>query len=139
MKVQTNAVEHGHQTRIDTETLVSNLPRVWNPDYNNLLTEFSDKSLFRYEENNEATPVSLVSEGFLTDFGTMGGFSDSTEPETCPRAALAGSTVPSPLQIRPQVALRGRIAGAPTSQITTTPTTTTTETTRLPTFHSSLG
>ena len=89
MNVHTHAVEHGHQTRIDTETLVSNAQRVWNPDYNNLLTEFSDESLFRYEENNEATPVSLVSEGFLTDFeGTMGGFSDSTEPGNMPSSGV---------------------------------------------------
>ena len=89
MKVHTHAVEHGHQTRIDTETIVSSTARVWNPDYNNQLTEFSDESLFRYEENNEATPVTLVSEGFLTDFeGTTGGFSDSTDPGNMPSSGI---------------------------------------------------
>ena len=34
-----------------------------------------DESLFQYEDGTQATPVSLVSEGFLTDFeGTSAGF-----------------------------------------------------------------
>ena len=60
MNIHTHAVEHGHQSRIDTETdLGGGNYRVWNPDYNNQLTEFSDKSLFQYEENNQASPCLL--------------------------------------------------------------------------------
>ena len=90
MNVHTHAVEHGHQSRIDTETdLGGGSFRVWNPDYNNQLTEFSDKSLFNYEDNNKATPVSLISEGFLTDFeGTPAGFVDSTDPGLMPSSGV---------------------------------------------------
>ncbi|DAC49790.1 MAG TPA: hypothetical protein D7H92_01360, partial [Candidatus Poseidoniales archaeon] len=90
MEIHTHAVEHGHQSRIDTETdLGGGNYRVWNPDYNNQLTEFSDKSLFQYEENNQASPVSLISEGFLTDFeGTPAGFTDSTEPGNMPSSGV---------------------------------------------------
>ena len=103
LNIHTHAVEHGHQSRIDTETLVSNVPRVWNPDYNNQLTEFSDKSLFQYEANNQATPLSLISEGFLTDFeGTSAGFTDSTNPGLMPSSgvgwehgSLSSSDVPA--------------------------------------------
>ena len=104
MKVHTHAVEHGHQSRIDTDTdLGGGNYRVWNPLYNNQLTEFSDESLFRYEESNTATPVSLVSEGFLTDFeGTSAGFLDSTDPFLMPSSgvgwehgSLSASDVPA--------------------------------------------
>ena len=104
MKVHTHAVEHGHQSRIDTDTdLGSGNYRVWNPDYNNQLTEFSDESLFRYEDSNRATPVSLISEGFLTDFeGSPAGFTDSTEPSLMPSSgvgwehgSLSASDVPA--------------------------------------------
>ena len=104
MKVHTHAVEHGHQSRIDTDTdLGGGNYRVWNPLYNNQLTEFSDESLFRYEESNTATPVSLVSEGFLTDFeGTSAGFLDSTDPFLMPsngvgweHGSLSASDVPA--------------------------------------------
>ena len=87
VKIKTNAVEHGHQTRIDTQTDLdgSGNYRVWNPDYNSKLTEFSDEALFTYDDGSQATPVSLVSEGFLTDFeGTNGGFSDSTDSAEMP-------------------------------------------------------
>ncbi len=85
MKVHTHAVEHGHQSRIDLDTT----QRVWNPLYNNQLTEFSDESLFQYEDGTEATPVSLISEGFLTDFeGTNGGFYDSTDPANMPSSGV---------------------------------------------------
>ena len=85
MTVHTHAVEHGHQSRIDLETT----QRVWNPQYNNQLTEFSDKSLFQYEDGNQATPVSLISEGFLTDFeGTTAGFTDSTDPASMPSSGI---------------------------------------------------
>ena len=81
MTVSTDMVEHGAQTRIDLDSM----PRVWNPQYNNLLTNFSDISLFQIEDGNTATPVSLAAEGFLTDFeGTTGGFMDSTDPSTMP-------------------------------------------------------
>ena len=86
MKVSTTMVEHGAHVRIDTDTM----PRVWNPDYNNQLTEFSDKALFTYEDGSDATPVSLAAEGFLTDFeGTDGGFADATDPNTMPSSGVA--------------------------------------------------
>ncbi|MEC7350988.1 MAG: hypothetical protein VYA29_03940, partial [Candidatus Thermoplasmatota archaeon] len=85
MTVHTHAVEHGHQSRIDLETT----QRVWNPQYNNQLTEFSDESLFQYEDGTQATPVSLISEGFLTDFeGTTAGFTDSTDPASMPSSGI---------------------------------------------------
>ena len=40
MTVSTDMVEHGSHSRIDLETT----PRVWNPAYNNQLTNFSVKS-----------------------------------------------------------------------------------------------
>ena len=73
------------QSRIDLDTTA----RVWNPDYNNQLTEFSDESLFQYEDGTQATPVSLISEGFLTDFeGTDGGSADSTDPANMPSSGV---------------------------------------------------
>ena len=75
MKISTTMVEHGAQVRIDTDTM----PRVWNPQYNNQLTNFSDQSLFQIEDGSDATPVSLAAEGYLSDFeGTDGGFVDVT-------------------------------------------------------------
>ena len=95
MTVSTDMVEHGAHSRIDLETT----DRVWNPAYNNQLTEFSDISKFRIEEGNSATPVTLVSEGYLTDFeGTNGGFMDITEPGTMPANGIGwehGSLSPS--------------------------------------------
>ena len=83
--IHTKMVEHGAHSRIDLETT----QRVWNPQYNNQLTEFSDESLFQYEDGTQATPVSLVSEGFLTDFeGTNGGFTDSTNPSSMPSSGI---------------------------------------------------
>ena len=85
MTVSTSMAEHGAHSRIDLETT----QRVWNPDYNNQLTEFSDESLFQYEDGTQATPVSLAAEGFLTDFeGTTAGFSDSTEPGLMPSSGI---------------------------------------------------
>ena len=85
MKVSTSMVSHGAHQRIDVDTI----PRVWNPQYNNQLTEFSDESLFRYEDGSDATPVSLAAEGFLTDFeGTDGGFVDATEPNDMPASGI---------------------------------------------------
>ena len=85
MIIHTKMVEHGAHSRIDLETT----QRVWNPQYNNQLTEFSDESLFQYEDGTQATPVSLVSEGFLTDFeGTNGGFTDSTNPSSMPSSGI---------------------------------------------------
>jgi hypothetical protein len=76
MRVSTSMVEHGAQVRVDLDTM----PRVWNPQYNNQLTEFSDEDLFTFEDGTEATPVSLAAEGYLTDFeGTDGGFMDATQ------------------------------------------------------------
>ena len=85
MTVSTSMADHGAHSRIDLETT----QRVWNPDYNNQLTEFSDESLFQYEDGTQATPVSLAAEGFLTDFeGTTAGFSDSTEPGLMPSSGI---------------------------------------------------
>ena len=85
MRVSTSMVEHGAQVRVDLDTM----PRVWNPNYNNQLTEFSDEALFRYEDGTQATPVSLAAEGYLTDFeGTDGGFMDATEPSTMPSTGI---------------------------------------------------
>ena len=91
MIVSTSMIGHGAHSRIDAETDVGSGPgvRVWNPDYNNLLTDFSDESLFQYEDGTQATAVSLVSEGFLTDFeGTTAGFMDATDPSTMPTTGV---------------------------------------------------
>ncbi|MEC8632919.1 MAG: hypothetical protein VXY10_05740, partial [Candidatus Thermoplasmatota archaeon] len=91
MIIHTKMVEHGAHSRIDTEIDVGSGPgvRVWNPLYNNQLTDFSDESLFQYEDGNQATAISLVSEGFLTDFeGTNGGFTDSTDPAAMPSSGV---------------------------------------------------
>jgi len=71
--VSVNMVEHASHQRIDTDTM----PRVWNPNYNNQLTKFSNVSYFTYEDGATATPVSLTAEGVLTDFEeTLAGFVD---------------------------------------------------------------
>ena len=91
MTVSTSMIEHGAHSRIDAETDVGSGPgvRVWNPQYNNLLTDFSDEALFHYEDGSQATAVSLVSEGFLTDFeGTTAGFIDATDPSTMPTSGV---------------------------------------------------
>ena len=91
MTVSTNMAEHGAHSRVDTEIDVGygSGERVWNPDYNNEFTNFTDSSLFNYEEGSQATPVSLAAEGFLTDFeGTMAGFSDSTDPGLMPSSGI---------------------------------------------------
>ena len=91
MIVSTSMVEHGSHSRIDLETT----QRVWNPQYNNQLTEFSDESLFQYEDGTQATPVSLVSEGFLTDFeGTSAGFRIRRTLPPCRPVASGGNTAP---------------------------------------------
>ncbi len=77
LKIATNMIEHSSNARIDVDTI----PRVWNPQYNNQLTIFSNIDDFQIEDGSQATPVSLKSEGFLTDFeGTDGGFMDMTMP-----------------------------------------------------------
>lgn len=77
LKIATKMIEHSSHARIDVDTI----PRVWNPQYNNQLTIFSDIDDFQIEDGSQATPVSLKSEGFLTDFeGTQGGFMDMTMP-----------------------------------------------------------
>ncbi|MGB0313690.1 MAG: hypothetical protein ACPGDD_07365, partial [Poseidonia sp.] len=91
MIIHTQMVEHGAHSRIDAEIDVGSGPgvRVWNPQYNNQLTDFSDESLFQYEDGNQATAISLVSEGFLTDFeGTPAGFTDSTDPVLMPSSGI---------------------------------------------------
>ncbi len=91
MIIHTQMVEHGAHSRIDAEIDVGSGPgvRVWNPQYNNQLTDFSDESLFQYEDGNQATAISLVSEGFLTDFeGTPAGFTDSTDPTLMPSSGI---------------------------------------------------
>ena len=77
LKIATNMLEHSSNARIDVDTI----PRVWNPQYNNQLTIFSNIDHFQIEDGSQATPVSLKSEGFLTDFeGTTAGFMDMTMP-----------------------------------------------------------
>ena len=77
LKIATNMLEHSSQARIDIDTI----PRVWNPAYNNQLTIFSNIDDFQIEDGSQATPVSLKSDGFLTDFeGTDAGFMDVTNP-----------------------------------------------------------
>ncbi len=77
LKIATNMIEHSSNARIDVDTI----PRVWNPAYNNQLTIFSNIDDFQIEDGSQATPVSLKSDGFLTDFeGTEGGFMDLTIP-----------------------------------------------------------
>ena len=74
--ISTNMVEHASHQRIDTDTM----SRVWNPNYNNQLTKFSNASYFTFEDGSTATPVSLTAEGFLTDFEeTMAGFTDQRD------------------------------------------------------------
>ena len=76
MDLSVNMLEHAAHQRIDTDTM----SRVWNPNYNNQLTKFSNESHFTYEDGSTATPVSLTAEGYLTDFEeTMGGFADQRE------------------------------------------------------------
>lgn len=77
LKIASNMVEHSSSARIDVDTM----SRVWNPDYNNQLTIFSNIDDFQIEEGSQATPVQLKSDGFLTDFeGTDAGFMDMTMP-----------------------------------------------------------
>ncbi len=77
LEIATKMIEHSSSARIDVDTI----PRVWNPQYNNQLTIFSDIDDFQIEDGSQATPVSLKSEGFLTDFeGTSAGFMDMTMP-----------------------------------------------------------
>jgi hypothetical protein len=78
MTISTEMIEHAAHSRIDLETS----DRVWNPAHNNQLTEFSDETLFQYEDSSgDATPLSLKAEGFLTDFeGTFAGFLDLSNP-----------------------------------------------------------
>ncbi|HJM54827.1 MAG TPA: hypothetical protein QGI72_01125, partial [Poseidonia sp.] len=89
MTISTEMVEHAAHSRIDLET--SN--KVWNPLYNNQLTEFSDETMFRYEDSSgDATPLSLKAEGFLTDFeGTSAGFFDYSAPPTSGQGWVHGS------------------------------------------------
>ena len=76
MDVSTNMVSHGSHSRIDLETM----PRVWNPGQNNQLTAFSNIDNFEIQIGNDATPVSLKEEGFLTDFeGSPSGFMVDTD------------------------------------------------------------
>ncbi len=85
MTVSTSMVEHGAQSRIDLDTI----PRVWNPNYNNQLTQFSNIAHFQIEDGTTATPVRLAAEGFLTDFeGTTAGFMDATNPGTMPNSGI---------------------------------------------------
>ncbi len=85
MTVSTSMVEHGAQSRIDLDTI----PRVWNPNYNNQLTQFSNIAHFQIEDGTTATPVRLAAEGFLTDFeGTTAGFMDATNPGTMPSSGI---------------------------------------------------
>jgi hypothetical protein len=76
MDISVNMLEHAAHQRIDTDTM----SRVWNPNYNNQLTKFSNESHFTYEDGATATAVSLTAEGYLTDFEeTEGGFVDQRD------------------------------------------------------------
>ena len=76
LDISVNMVEHASHQRIDTDTM----PRVWNPNYNNQLTKFSNASHFTFEDGATATAVSLTAEGVLTDFEeTMAGFVDQRD------------------------------------------------------------
>ena len=76
LDISVNMVEHASHQRIDTDTM----PRVWNPNYNNQLTKFSNVSHFTFEDGATATAVSLTAEGVLTDFEeTMAGFVDQRD------------------------------------------------------------
>jgi len=76
MDISANMVEHASHQRIDIDTM----SRVWNPNYNNQLTKFSNASYFTYEDGSTATPVSLTAEGVLTDFEeTTAGFIDQRD------------------------------------------------------------
>ncbi|MDG1556885.1 MAG: hypothetical protein P8Q98_03700 [Candidatus Poseidoniaceae archaeon] len=76
MDLSVNMIEHAAHQRIDTDTM----SRVWNPNYNNQLTKFSNESHFTYEDGATATPVSLTAEGLLTDFEeTQADFADQRD------------------------------------------------------------
>ena len=76
MDLSVNMIEHAAHQRIDTDTM----SRVWNPNYNNQLTKFSNESHFTYEDGSTATPVSLTAEGILTDFEeTQADFADQRD------------------------------------------------------------
>ena len=76
MDLSVNMLEHAAHQRIDTDTM----SRVWNPNYNNQLTKFSNESHFTYEDGSTATPVSLTAEGLLTDFEeTQADFADQRD------------------------------------------------------------
>ena len=76
MDLSVNMLEHAAHQRIDTDTM----SRVWNPNYNNQLTKFSNASHFTFEDGATATPVSLTAEGYLTDFEeTQAGFADQRD------------------------------------------------------------
>ena len=97
MDLSVNMLEHAAHQRIDTDTM----SRVWNPNYNNQLTKFSNESHFTYEDGSTATPVSLTAEGYLTDFEeTMGGFADQREfyqnPFGFDHGQLGGIASPAP-------------------------------------------
>lgn len=59
MKVSTSLVEHDQHSRID-----SNTQYVWDPNYNNQMTNYSNLADFTYNEQT----VSLAANGFTTDF-----------------------------------------------------------------------
>ena len=89
MTISTDMVKHGAHSRIDLDTMDD----VWNPNENNMLTEFSDETMFQYEDSSgDSTPLSLKSEGFLTDFeGTTAGFMDFSAPPTSGQGWVHGS------------------------------------------------
>jgi hypothetical protein len=78
MQISTEPSLHAAHQRIDLYTM----PRVWNPAQNNQLTSFSDASAFEFEsESAEALPVTLKTDGFVTDFeGTTANFRDTSPP-----------------------------------------------------------
>ena len=75
MSISTDMATHKTQTTINAETATF----VWDPQYNNQQTEYSNKDLFTYTDGS----VQLVSGGYSTDFeGTRAGAVSITNNNT---------------------------------------------------------
>ena len=75
MTISTDMATHQTHNTINVETKGQFL---WDPEYNNYQTEYSNKNLFTYGEDS----IKLVSGGFSTDFeGTKAGFMDISDNE----------------------------------------------------------
>ena len=75
MTISTDMATHQTHNTINVETKGQFL---WDPEYNNYQTEYSNKNLFTYGDDS----IKLVSGGFSTDFeGTTAGFMDISDNE----------------------------------------------------------